>query len=262
MKDCHIILAAMLCMCQGGFSGSGKAKDRCDIGMAVSKGVFFLSAMAGSITIAVRNCPCNGQCTLLVFSEIPHSEESCTVVVCIEIGQTQWMLFMLPLWIRENIDVGLALDHTGFCIHFFIIFRQILEVDEPVIKDVFFSFRDQQVCFYHEFRIQTNISSCMVHRGITGIIDSIHQFLIQIGRINARFTDDPSCCCTSACYRAVVEKEHLGIRRQSKGLAFVYRHIGDDGSRGVLCHFIGLLKVFHFYHIVAVESCLDDGTGL
>ena len=51
------------------------------------QGIFLLSAVAGSVAVAVCNGPCHGQGALLVLTEISHTKDACAVGIGIEVAQ-------------------------------------------------------------------------------------------------------------------------------------------------------------------------------
>ncbi len=165
MKHLDLILAAMLCMGQGGLAGSRQAIYACHILAAVSQDILLLSTMAGSITVSIGQGPCHGKGSLLVLAKILHAKDGCAVLVGIKIAQGQRIaqaavihirtLCGCPLGIGEDIDIRLlAIAYgLGFLVHSNIFVRHILEVQHPVVHDVFFTFRNQKMCFYHKFRI-------------------------------------------------------------------------------------------------------------
>ena len=88
MKHLDVVLAAMLCMGQSGFTGSGQAVYGGNVLAAVCERVLLLSAVAGCVAVAVRDGPCHGQGALLVLAEISHTEDACAVGVCVEVAQS------------------------------------------------------------------------------------------------------------------------------------------------------------------------------
>ena len=56
--------------------------------------------MAGCETTAVRDTPCDGQGALFVFSEVPQTEQGCAIVLRIKVGDTVWIPWVFPVWIR------------------------------------------------------------------------------------------------------------------------------------------------------------------
>ena len=77
----------MLCMGQSRLAGAGQTIYRSHILLAVCQQILLLSAVAGSITIAVGNRPGHGQGTLLMFAEISHTQDAGTVGLGVEIAQ-------------------------------------------------------------------------------------------------------------------------------------------------------------------------------
>ena len=142
MQNLDLVLSAVLCMRQSGLTRSRQAVYGCNILAAVSQCVFFLSAVAGSVTVAVGNRPCHRQCALLVLTKISHTENAGTVCLCIEIAESLFLwvrqavqgyarsVGAIPLRIGENKDIGfLAVSHRfGVLVHLDILVRHVLEV--------------------------------------------------------------------------------------------------------------------------------------
>ena len=132
----------MLGMCQSGLAGAGQTIYGCHIFTAVSQQIFLLAAVAGSIAVAVSNGPCHGQGSLLVLTEVSHTQNAGTVRLGVKVAQSLLLRIRQavqgyvgtvragPLRIRENIDVRfLAVAYRlGILIHLDIFIRHILEV--------------------------------------------------------------------------------------------------------------------------------------
>ena len=142
MKDLDLVLAAVFCMSQGGLTGSGQAVYGSYVLAAVSQGIFLLSAVAGSVAVAVCNGPCHGQGALLVLTEISHTKDACAVGIGIEVAQGLFLgigqavqgyagsVGAAPLRIGEDIDIRLlSVAHGfGFFVHLYVLIRHVLEV--------------------------------------------------------------------------------------------------------------------------------------
>ena len=118
------------------------------------------------------------------------------------------------------------------------------------------------MCFYHEFRIKSDEAGCMIHCGITCIIDCIHQFFIKISCVYTRLTDDSSCCCAAAGYGTIIKKKNLCVLRKTESLSFIYRHISNNCSRRVFRQVIRSCNILNFYYIVSIKSSFNNRTGL
>ncbi len=82
------IFVVMFRMGKRGFTGTRETEYRCHIFSSIWKSVLFLSAVAGCVTIAVRDRPRHRQCTFLMLTKIFHAKDSGTVFVCIEIAES------------------------------------------------------------------------------------------------------------------------------------------------------------------------------
>ena len=169
-----------------------------------------------------------------------------------------------PLGIGEDIDIRLiAVAYGfGFLIHLNIFVRHILEVDHPVVKQVLFSFRNQEMCLGHEFRIQTNETLCVIHCLPACLIDRVHNNLVKLASVYAGLTFDTTCSCVTACNRTVIEQQNLRVSRKTKSLTVLDRHVCYNRTGGILCQFISFSQCVNLDYVVSVESCLDNGTGL
>ena len=207
----------MFCMGQSGLSGSGQTIYRCNEFGSVSQCVLFLAAVAGCITVSVCKRPCHSQCAFLMLTEISHTKNCSTVLVCIKIAQCQRItqaavvyvrcVMRRPLRIGENVNVRLfaVADGFGVLVHLYIFVRHILEVQHPVVKNIFFTFRNEEMCLCHKLRIQTDKALCMIQCFPTCLINSVHYHFVKFCFIHTRLTFDTACCCITACNSAIVE---------------------------------------------------------
>jgi len=219
MKNLNIVLAAMLCMSQSGFSGSGQAVYGSNELAAVSQGVLLLSAVAGSVAVTVCNSPCHGQSTLLVLTKVSHTQNACAVGLGVEVAQSLLLrvrqavqryvrtIGTVPLRIRENVDISfLAIAYRfGILVHLYILVRHILEVQHPVVHDILFAFRNQQMCLYHEFRIQAYEYLCMIHGFPAALINSIHSHQVQGCAVYSWLAGNTACSCITSGNCAIVK---------------------------------------------------------
>ena len=102
----------------------------------------------------------------------------------------------------------------------------------------------------------------MIHGFPSGIINCIHQNLIQFCGINTRFSGDSSCRRITSCDRTVIKQQYFCIRLQTKFLASVYRHVCYNSSRRILCKFICFFQGIYLHYIVTVKSGFNNRTGL
>ena len=259
----------MLCVGQGRLAGAGQAEHRRDIFAAVVQGVFLLAAVAGSVAVAVRNRPGKGQGTLLVLAKVAHAEDCRAVGVGIEVAQALGVadIFLAgsadPLRVGEDIDIRLiaVADRLGFLVHLDVFVRLVLEVQHPVIQQVFLAFRDEQVCLDHEFGVESDEHFCVVHGLPAGIINGVHYNLVERGGINARLAGDAARGGVAAGDGTVVEKQDLGVRLQAELFAAVHGHIGDDRAGGVLSQLVGLPQGVNLYDVISVKRSLNDRAG-
>ncbi len=262
----------MLCMGQRGFSGTGQTEHRSYILASIRQRILLLSAVAACIAVSVGQRPYHGQSSFLVLSEIFHTKNCRAVLIGIKIAEGQRIaqaaeikvrtLHRYPLGIGEDIDIRLfsLADRFGVFIHLHILVGHVLEIDHPVIQKVLLSFRNQKMNLYHKFRIKSCKAGCMIHGFPTGLIYGIHNDLVEFFFINTRLALDAARLCVTSGHGTVVEQKNLCILFKTKLLAFVYRHVGHDGSRRIFCQIICFLQGVHFYYIVPVESCFNNGT--
>ncbi len=116
--------------------------------------------------------------------------------------------------------------------------------------------------FYHKFRIKADKYFCMVHGFPSGIINCIHQNLIQFCGIHTRFAGNSSCRRITTCNGTVIEQQYFSVRLQTKFLSSVYRHVCYNSSRRILSKLISFLQGVHLHYIVAIECSFNYRAGL
>ena len=202
-----------------------------------------------------------------MLAEILHAQDACAVCICIEVTQAVRvadirLISPCPLRIGENIDIRLVIINLGLFVHLHIVVRHILEVQHPGIQKVLFPFWDQQMGFYHELFIQANEHLCMVHSPPPGVINCVHQNLVQFCGVNPWLTGNPPGRCITPCDGSVIEQQYLGIRLQAKFLSPIYRHVCHNCPWRVLCQLISFLQSVNLHYVVPIESSLNDGACL
>ena len=178
-----------------------------------------------------------------MLTKVLHTKDSCTVSLCIEVAKCKWVaktaviyiraFCWCPLWVGE--DVNICLFTIAYClgvlVHLYIFVRHILEVEHPGIHKVFFALRNEKVSLNHKFRVKTNENSCVIKLSESCLVNSVHNNLIKLCIINARFTLDTASCCVTACYSTVIHQKYLGISVKTELLSSVNREISYDCSR-------------------------------
>ena len=157
-----------------------------------------------------------------------------------------------PLGIGENIDVrfrAVAYGY-GFLIHLHILVGLILEVQHPVVQQVFLALRNQQMGFYHELRVQADEDLCVIHGLPPGVIHGVHHNLIQLGGVHARLASNAACGGVTARDGTVVEQQYLCIRLQAELLAAVYGHISHNRAGGVFGHVVCLPEGVNLHDVL------------
>ena len=264
------ILAAVLGVGQGGLAGAGQTEHGRDELVAVRQRVFLLTAVAAGVAIAVGDGPGQGQGALLVLAEVAHTQNGGAVGLRVEVAQALGVadLFLTgcagPLGIGEDVDVRLlAVAYgLGVLVHLHIFRGHILEVQHPVVEEVFLTLRDQQMGLHHELGVQTDEHLGVIHGLPAGVVHGVHDDLIQGGGVHAGLAGDAAGGGVAAGDGAVIEQQDLGVRFQTEFLAPVDGHIGDHGAGRIFGQLIGFLQGVDLDDIVAVERSFDDGTGL
>ena len=237
---------------------------------AVVEGVFLLAAMAGGVAVAVGDGPGQGQSALLVLAKVAHAQDGSAVGLGVEIAQALGITDVLhagsagPLGIGEDVNVRLlAVAYgLGVLVHLNVFIGHVLEVEHPVIEKVLFAFGDEKVSLYHKLGIKADEGLCMVHGLPTGVVNSVHQDLVELFGVNAGLTDDAASGSVTAGDRAIVEKENLGVGLKAELFAAVNGHIGNNGSGGVLCKLISFTQRVYLDYIVSVKRSFDNRAGL
>ena len=113
----------------------------------------------------------------------------------------------VPLRIGENVDISfLAVAYRlGILVHLYILIRHILEVQHPVIHNILFAFRNQQMCLYHEFRIQAYKYLCMIHGFPAALINSVHSHQIQSSTIHSWLAGNTACGSITSSNGAIIK---------------------------------------------------------
>ncbi len=115
---------------------------------------------------------------------------------------------------------------------------------------------------HHELGVQADEDLGVVHGLPAGVIDGVHDDLVQGGGVHAGLSGDPAGGGVAAGDGTVVEQQDLGVGLQAELLAPVDGHVGDHGAGRVLGHVIGLPEGVDLHDVVAVEGGLNDGAGL
>ena len=192
------ILAAVLGVGQGGLAGAGQTEHGRDELVAVRQRVFLLTAVAAGVAIAVGDGPGQGQGALLVLAEVAHTQDGGAVGLRVEVAQALGVadLFLTgcagPLGIGEDVDVRLlAVAYgLGVLVHLHIFRGHILEVQHPVVEEVFLTLRDQQMGLHHELGVQTDEHLGVIHGLPAGVVHGVHDDLIQGGGVHAGLAGD------------------------------------------------------------------------
>src|SRR6056297_3342465 len=173
MKNGDIVFSFMFGMGNDGFARTRKTENPYNILAPIFKIVSFLTPMTRGKTISIGRSPSQGQSSLFKFPKIAHPQNGCTIMFGIKESKSQGMLLMLPVGVREDINVAFCFKDSGPFIHFNKMLVNGLEVEQPVVKNVLVPLRDQQMGPYHEIFVQSNICLGMVHLFKPGVIDSL-----------------------------------------------------------------------------------------
>ena len=112
-----------------------------------------------------------------MLAKISHAKDAGAVCLRIEVAQSLLLRIgqavqgnirtvgTVPLRIGEDIDICFfsVAYRFGILVHLYIFIRHVLEVQHPVIHDIFFAFRNQQMGFYHKLRVQSHKHLCVIH---------------------------------------------------------------------------------------------------
>ena len=102
----------------------------------------------------------------------------------------------------------------------------------------------------------------MVHGFPAGLVDRVHGNNIECGTVHAGLACDAAGGRVTSCDGAVVKKKNLRVLVQTELLASVYGHVRHNGPGRVLRQLVRFPQGVDLHNVVAVESRLNDGTGL
>src|SRR6056297_2048712 len=176
MKNRNVVFSLVLSVGNSGLARTRKSKNAYNVLAPIFKIVSFLSPVTGGKSVSIGRSPGQCQCSLFKLPEIAHAQNSRAVMLGIKEGESQRMVFVVPVWIGEDIDIALSFKNPGAFVHFNKMLVNGLEVEQPIIKDILMPLRNQQVSSYHKVFMQANVSLGVVHLLKAGVIDSLAQF--------------------------------------------------------------------------------------
>ena len=172
----------------------------------------------------------------------------------IEECQPQGVVGRGPVGIGEHEDIAVR-QRPGCRVHVEIGPVEILEVQQPVVDEIFMILRREKMRLHHEITFEADIRLGGVKGTETGVVYRFPEHRCKISHIYAGFADDPPRGGATADHSAVVHQEHIAARGQSLPFGTVDRHPGKlDRAGGDSRQLVGLLEVRDRNHVVAEKS--------